>query len=127
MTLLWFTYSDERCRGFWNLAKIEKTIIGKDGKTRASVICVYTRGRQSKLLRRPVQKLYPLEVNDNINNHSYSRNCISNEDITVNDPDPSSQTEEREEETIEPRRSRRSAAVTAQDQILAQSIPNNYH
>uniref|UniRef100_A0A1X7TGA5 DUF5641 domain-containing protein n=1 Tax=Amphimedon queenslandica TaxID=400682 RepID=A0A1X7TGA5_AMPQE len=43
-------HSDERGRGFWNLAKIEKTIIGKDGKIRVAVIRVYTGGRQSKLL-----------------------------------------------------------------------------
>ena len=122
MTWLWCIVTND--------VKIEETIVGKDGKIQAAVIRVYTGGKQSKLLRRPVQKLYPLEVNDN---HSYSEpspNCMSNEEITVDDPNPSSQTEGGErnlEEMLQPRKSRRSAAVTSRDQILAQAIQNNYH
>ena len=37
--------------------------MGKDEKVRAAVVRVYTDQKRSRLLNRPVQKLYPIEVN----------------------------------------------------------------
>lgn len=50
-------HSDEKWRGFWNLGKVEELISGKDNQIQGAIIRVYTGGKRSKLLRRPVQKL----------------------------------------------------------------------
>ena len=50
-------------RGFWKLAKVERMITGQDGVTRGAVIRVAGKGKQLKTLSRPVQHLFPLEIN----------------------------------------------------------------
>ena len=49
---------NDKKRGHWKLGKIESLIIGKDGKARAAVV----KTDKKKLIRRPIQKLYPLEI-----------------------------------------------------------------
>ena len=41
---------------------VEELLIGADGKNRAAVLRVSNQGRASKHLRRPVQRLYPIEM-----------------------------------------------------------------
>ena len=53
---------DDSPRGFWNLAKVEKLITGRDGHVRGAVIRVPTNNGQTTLLQRPLQLLYPLEM-----------------------------------------------------------------
>ena len=50
-------------RGFWKLAKVQETIVGKDGKVRGAVLRLPEKNGQPRWLQRPLQKLYPLEVN----------------------------------------------------------------
>ena len=110
--------SDEKCRGFWNIAKVEETIVRKDKKVRGTVIRVFTGGKRSKLLRRPIQRLYPLKVKNESEVNETTANVAS-------DISDSVQSNEREEEPIavlEKRRSKRVAASEARDRILAQSV-----
>jgi len=53
---------DERnLRGFWKLAKIEELLKGSDGRVRGAMIRVPSRS-SSTILRRPLSRLYPLEI-----------------------------------------------------------------
>ena len=54
-------HDENQPRGLWRLGKIEELIQGTDGEVRGAVVKTYSGGRTS-LLRRPVQRLYPLEV-----------------------------------------------------------------
>ena len=49
-------------RSVWNLGRIESLIKGKDGQIRGAVVRTVSKGNKSQYLRRPVNKLYPLEV-----------------------------------------------------------------
>ena len=55
-------HSDKCLRGFWKHAKVEKLIQGSDGHVRGAVIRLPTKGNRTTLLRRPLNCLYPLEV-----------------------------------------------------------------
>ena len=57
---------DDKPRGFWKLARVEEVITGKDGRVRGAVVKVNS-GKNSTVLRRPLQRLYPLEVSCHIN------------------------------------------------------------
>ena len=52
---------DDVQRGLWKLGLIESKITGKDGQTRA-VVRVRSGQGTSAFYRRPLQRLYPLEV-----------------------------------------------------------------
>ena len=49
-------------RALWRLAKVEELITGRDGHTRGAIIRVSGKNH-SKLFRRPIQRLYPIETN----------------------------------------------------------------
>ena len=118
-------------RGFWKLAKVERMITGQDGVTRGAVIRVAGKGKQLKTLSRPVQHLFPLEINCQIaevqgqaplvdcprdpacslDNQSFVDNGTQDEAIVYSDG------------VGEPlRRSRRGAARMARDLIMAQTM-----
>ena len=44
------------------LGKVEKLIEGNDGKVRSAEIRIAHKGKKSTFLKRPVQRLYPLDV-----------------------------------------------------------------
>ena len=52
----------DKPRGFWRLARVEKLLAGKDGEVRGVEIRVSTLTGRPTTLRRPVQALYPLET-----------------------------------------------------------------
>ena len=53
---------DDVQRGLWKLGLIESKIAGKDGQTRGAVVRVQSGQGTSAFYRRPLQRLYPLEV-----------------------------------------------------------------
>ena len=50
-------HDEDKPRGFWKLSRIMELIVGSDGKIRGAIVKIGNRR-----LRRPLQKLYPLEV-----------------------------------------------------------------
>ena len=50
-------------RNSWKMAVIENLIPGKDNKVRGAQVRVITKGKAVRL-RRPVQKLYPIEIKE---------------------------------------------------------------
>ena len=99
-------HHDSKARGFWRLGRVEKTIPGRDGEVRGAVVRVG--GRNPKTIRRPVQRLYPVEFNDQVTRDGH-------------DNDNAQSTESRKR-SDSPRRSKRNAAATARDRILAQTM-----
>uniref|UniRef100_A0A1X7TD41 DUF5641 domain-containing protein n=1 Tax=Amphimedon queenslandica TaxID=400682 RepID=A0A1X7TD41_AMPQE len=95
--------SNEKRHGFWNLGKVESIIPERDGLIRGATVRVATGGRKSTLLNRPVQHLYPMEIN--------------------HQEEESSQDQPREsQDHKETARPRRAAAFEARDRIIAQTL-----
>ena len=116
-------HSDEKRRGFWNLGKIEELIVGRDDEIRGAIVRVYTGQRKSKLLRRPLQRLYPIEVGES----APAVNTPAREGEVVEGPKDDELEQERlrnidSQTEGESRRPRRIAAVKARDKILAQAM-----
>jgi hypothetical protein len=55
-------HEESRPRGLWRLGKVEGLISGADGQTRGAVVKVLSRNGRSTTIKRPVQRLYPLEI-----------------------------------------------------------------
>ena len=106
--------------------------MGKDEKVRAAVVRVYTGQKRSRLLNRPLQKLYPIEVNceegDCTNRVEEITNGVqSSESVTATPIENDSAEIEETPEIADPEpstrgRSKRAAAVAARDTIKAQSL-----
>lgn len=70
-------------RGFWNLVIIKELIRGHNGHARAAIIHISTGGGKIKHLRRPVERLFPLETNK-IDVSAVSNHALSNQLESVN-------------------------------------------
>ena len=66
---------DNMKRNMWKLEKVEELIVGKDSVVRGAVVRISRSGKPSVLLRRPLQLLYPLEV------QSQMKNTLSDTDV----------------------------------------------
>ena len=55
-------HDQDHPRTFWRLAKVEKLIESSDNKVRGARVRVGSKNGRSSILRRPVQLLYPMEV-----------------------------------------------------------------
>ena len=53
---------DTKPRGFWKLARITKLVSGQDGRVRGAILKVASSGKKAHTLKRPLQRLYPLEI-----------------------------------------------------------------
>ena len=51
--------------GFWSVGRIEGLVLGKDNVARGAKVKVVSKGRTS-FINRPVQKLYPLELDTRV-------------------------------------------------------------
>ena len=58
-------FEESTPRGRWKLGHVKKLIVGKDNQTRGAVIDIVTGKGRLMEIERPVQKLYPLEINCN--------------------------------------------------------------
>ena len=56
-------HDEHQPRGFWKLAQVKETIVGKDGRIRGAVLKLPAKDGRTTLLRRLLQLLYPLEIN----------------------------------------------------------------
>ena len=57
-------HDDNLPRTLWRMRRVQDLLKGNDGYARSAVVRVGEKGKKSLLLRRPVQRLYPLEVQD---------------------------------------------------------------
>ena len=56
-------HDEDNPRGFWKLAKVQKLIIGQDGEIRGATLKVGSKDGTPTVLQRPLQLIYPLEIN----------------------------------------------------------------
>ena len=96
---------DEQPRCLWRLAKVVETLPGRDGKIRGALLKVAS-ATQPTTLRRPVQLLYPLEINAPTE-PSENFQIPQSLDLPEKGPDP----------VENPSRPKRGAAVRAREQV----------
>ena len=100
-------HEEDQPRGKWRVGKILDLIVGSDGCTRGALVQVRSKGGKCTKLRRPVQRLYPLEIQCEVPVQQ------ATEVISSQNPDPVS-TEVRTEQPVSTRSCpRRAAAVEA--------------
>lgn len=103
---------DTEPRGFWKLARITKFVSGQDGRVRGAILKVASPGKKAHTLKRPLQRLYPLEI----------PNPSSDEKVEelILEPDTENQVTKVKNGTVERSvRPMRFAAKKAQDNIRA--------
>ena len=66
-------HDQDHPRGFWKVAKVERMLLGKDGHVRGAVLTVASRSGHPMTLQRPLQLLYPLELNHHGGNEVVSK------------------------------------------------------
>ena len=136
-------------RGMWRLGIVEETLTGKDGETRGAVVRVKAGRGASSFLRRPIQRLYPLEVRHeeeitecNSTTESNPATVIEQDSNNINKDDdpvdeellvptidsvsPQNTTSSKSQEPLNPptSRPRRRAATEARDLIVARLLDN---
>ena len=120
-------HDSEKKRGFWKLGVVERVITGKDENSRGAEVRVHKKGHRSTLLRRPVQRLYPIEASchttlpsatPDLEDVSFNPES-SVVDDTVVCPESDRDEEHQVNESPPLRRSRRAAAQEARDRIIA--------
>ncbi|XP_068674716.1 uncharacterized protein [Montipora capricornis] len=57
------TYADKTPRQQWRMGKVEKLLQGQDNVVRAAEVVTVDNSLRKTRLKRPIQKLYPLEIN----------------------------------------------------------------
>ena len=57
-------YEDKIPRHLWKLGPVKELIVGRDGKVRAAELVINDKAGKVVTMRRPIQKLFPLEVNN---------------------------------------------------------------
>jgi len=98
---------------------VEELLFGADGETRAAVLRLSGQGKASKHLRRPVQRLYPIEM------------AVTTTEQNQRDPesklklDSFKKTPEPDSDPPVRRQSRRAAAQIARDRLKAQALDSD--
>lgn len=57
-------HDEKHSRGLWRVGRVTHLVRGKDGKVRGAKVRVAERGKKPTTIRRPLQKLYPIEIGD---------------------------------------------------------------
>ncbi|CAB4017080.1 Hypothetical predicted protein [Paramuricea clavata] len=92
-------HDENRSRSLWRLGRVMHLVRGNDGKVRGAKVKVAERGKKPTTLRRPIQKLYSIE--------------IGNQDITQQKVGRGSTTIQPQKEESITQRPRRAAAIKA--------------
>ena len=109
-------HSENQPRGFWKLAKVEETIIGRDGKIRGAILKVSSSNGKPVTLQRPLALLYPLEVNCQDQNTTEA-NPSENQTEESEDPTEQGLSEGVPREETTSGRPRREAASRAEERV----------
>ena len=115
-------HNEDKHRGFWKLGRIERLLSGRDGEIRGAVVRVHQGGNQITLLKRPVEKLYPIEVGCNTTtaHEQMDQELDFQIDQTKDDTNQGGHMEgDPNSENAPRRRSSRVTAREARDRILA--------
>ena len=114
-------HSDDQPRGMWRLGKVEELLTGPDGEHRAAVLRVAGQGRSAKRLRRPVQRLYPLECSvPKTQSPNPSESSASAGEDASDERLPVAELPRERDPPV--RRSERVASQVARDRLLAHAL-----
>ena len=112
------------------LGRVKEVLIGGDEKIRGAVVRVAEKGRQAKLLQRPLQLLYPLEIRcPSSESEPEAKDSEQHLSVAVSPghgQNPSQETSPDDYTQAQPqkppRRSGRHAAFEARDRLMAQAL-----
>ena len=104
---------DTKPRGFWKLARITQLVSGQDGRVRGAILKVASPGKNPQTLKRPLQRLYPLEV-PHLSTEERAEGMICE-----SEPETQTPTDENCETVKQSGRPLRSAAKKARDNFRA--------
>ena len=127
------TIHDDAPRGLWRLGLIEEKIKGRDGHVRGALVRVKSGSGLSAFLRRPIQRLFPLEIHAettrNLSDMDHGKSSEgTSETVPVGDTSINNCSEEDssvEVPEVTPEvttRPRRRAAMEARDKIVARLL-----
>ena len=100
-------------RGLWRLGRIKELIVGGDGNIRSAVVRVASQGQRPTVVNRPIQRLYPLEFN----NQEMSDTSSPDVEPTHAPTDTTSDDVLRQDSVQRARRPQREAFNRAQDRL----------
>ena len=118
-------HNDNKPRGFWKLGKVEDLVVGRDGQIRGAELRIHGKDGRTIMLRRPLQRLYPLKVHCVVSpnsEHIDTGGANDNSDTIVeieSTHNDSHTIMSAEDEDEVPRRSTRVAAFNARDRLVA--------
>ena len=104
-------HNENQPRGFWKIAKVEGTIVGRDGKVRGATVRMSSGDGKTTVLQRPVSLLYPLEISCQSDSTDTSSNTDQPEGIQPTGDECSLDTAGREPISRRPTRTAASRAV----------------
>lgn len=78
-------HDEDHPRIFWKMGKIEDLIKGADGVVRGAIV---RSGSKLALLKRPIQRLFPLEVSSNPGSTCLSTDHVESEQEVSLEKDP---------------------------------------
>ena len=110
-------HDEGKARGFWKLARVEDLVTGRDGLVRGAVLRVASRKGRATVLRRPVQRLYPLEIHGPAKGDMQDATCVDQNTLAEVDGN-----REEDSECPIPKRPRRAAAAEAKDRLKALAL-----
>ena len=55
-------HEDSEPRSFWHLSRVKELVQGSDGQVKGAAIKLRDKGKRSNIIRRRIQKLFPLET-----------------------------------------------------------------
>ena len=110
-------HDQDHPRGFWKIARVERTLIGKDGHIQGAVLRLPSKNGRPTILQRPLQLLYPLEI-DHCCNRELTPQPNEEQSLTEDSIDDCDQREPKNNLNIEnPPRQKRRSALRAQDRF----------
>lgn len=80
-------HEDNVPQNFWRLGRIEAVLPGKDGIVRGVTVKVHAKPGKTKLMHRPIQRLYPLEITRNEEDTRNGEDTRIGEEDTCNGED----------------------------------------
>ena len=112
---------DEAPRGMWKLGLIDRLIRGRDKQIRGAVVRVRSGQGSFAFLKRPVQRLYPLEVHSQ-ESRSSPDSVGETDTTTVETPHTEEVVRDTQQPGTIPDRPCRKAATEARDRIIARLL-----
>ena len=112
--------SDSKLRGLWKLARVQQILRSRDGQVRGAVLQLPSGESGSNILRRPLQYLYPLEVDCNRDDTAESGMNVLETDRRIDEtPNTGSDLAVQQVRTPNTNRPKRAAARKANEFIRA--------